>query len=190
MKKKSRISNVCESIVMKVKLFIIYYGERRKIKNYADFNGKIIHDLEEEESRITNHWNWLILIIKLSMSLTKIYNFHVFVSSFSSGQSTQMTKQRLVSSKFEEDWLAPVARAVTCHTFERWKMRPLFVSLVDLFQNRKKKEEKEKRLTFGRHVLRTFVSASRLFSPPSPYTKPFLHPILLYHFKTYLSSFK
>lgn len=138
--------------------------------------------------RITG--NWLILIIKLSMSLMKIYNFHVFVSSFSSGQSTQMTKQRLVSSKFEEDWLAPVARAVTCHTFERWKMRPLFVSLVDLFQNRKKKEEKEKRLTFGRHVLRTFVSASRLFSPPSPYTKPFLHPILLYHFKTYLSSFK
>lgn len=138
--------------------------------------------------RITG--NWLILIIKLSMSLTKIYNFRVFVSSFSSGQSTQMTKQRLVSSKFEEDWLAPVARAVTCHTFERWKMRPLFVSLVDLFQNRKKKEEKEKRLTFGRHVLRTFVSASRLFSPPSPYTKPFLHPILLYHFKTYLSSFK
>lgn len=138
--------------------------------------------------RITG--NWLILIIKLSMSLTKIYNFHVFVSSFSSGQSTQMTKQRLVSSKFEEDWLAPVARAVTCHTFERWKMRPLFVSLVDLFQNRKKKEEKEERLTFGRHVLRTFVSASRLFSPPSPYTKPFLHPILLYHFKTYLSSFK
>lgn len=137
--------------------------------------------------RITG--NWLILIIKLSMSLTKIYNFRVFVSSFSSGQSTQMTK-RLVSSKFEEDWLAPVARAVTCHTFERWKMRPLFVSLVDLFQNRKKKEEKEKRLTFGRHVLRTFVSASRLFSPPSPYTKPFLHPILLYHFKTYLSSFK
>lgn len=56
MKKKSRISNVCESIVMKVKLFIIYYGGRRKIKNYADFNGKIIHDLEEEESRITNHW--------------------------------------------------------------------------------------------------------------------------------------
>lgn len=138
--------------------------------------------------RITG--NWLILIIKLSMSLTKIYNFRVFVSSFSSGQSTQMTKQRLVSSKFEEDWLAPVARAVTCHTFERWKMRPLFVSLVDLFQNRKKKEEKEKRLTFGRHVLRTFVSASRLFSPPTPYTKPFLHPILLYHFKTYLSSFK
>lgn len=138
--------------------------------------------------RITG--NWLILIIKLSMSLTKIYNFRVFVSSFSSGQSTQMTKQRLVSSKFEEDWLAPVARAVTCHTFERWKMRPLFVSLVDLFQNRKKKEEKEKRLTFGRHVLRTFVSASRLFSPPSSYTKPFLHPILLYHFKTYLSSFK
>lgn len=138
--------------------------------------------------RITG--NWLILIIKLSMSLTKIYNFRVFVSSFSSGQSTQMTKQRLVSSKFEEDWLAPVARAVTCHTFERWKMRPLFVSLVDLFQNRKKKEEKEKRLTFGRHVLRTFVSASRLFSPPSPYTKPFLHPILLYHFKTYLLSFK
>lgn len=138
--------------------------------------------------RITG--NWLILIIKLSMSLTKIYNFRVFVSSFSSGQSTQMTKQRLVSSKFEEDWLAPVARAVTCHTFERWKMRPLFVSLVDLFQNRKKKEEKEKRLTFGRHVLRTFVSASRLFSPPSLYTKPFLHPILLYHFKTYLSSFK
>lgn len=138
--------------------------------------------------RITG--NWLILIIKLSMSLTKIYNFRVFVSSFSSGQSTQMTKQRLVSSKFEEDWLAPVARAVTCHTFERWKMRPLFVLLVDLFQNRKKKEEKEKRLTFGRHVLRTFVSASRLFSPPSPYTKPFLHPILLYHFKTYLSSFK
>lgn len=138
--------------------------------------------------RITG--NWLILIIKLSMSLTKIYNFRVFVSSFSSGQSTQMTKQRLVSSKFEEDWLAPVARAVTCHTFERWKMRPLFVSLVDLFQNRKKKEEKEKRLTFGRHVLRTFVSASRLFSPLSPYTKPFLHPILLYHFKTYLSSFK
>lgn len=138
--------------------------------------------------RITG--NWLILIIKLSMSLTKIYNFRVFVSGFSSGQSTQMTKQRLVSSKFEEDWLAPVARAVTCHTFERWKMRPLFVSLVDLFQNRKKKEEKEKRLTFGRHVLRTFVSASRLFSPPSPYTKPFLHPILLYHFKTYLSSFK
>lgn len=138
--------------------------------------------------RITG--NWLILIIKLSMSLTKIYNFRVFVSGFSSGQSTQMTKQRLVSSKFEEDWLAPVARAVTCHTFERWKMRPLFVSLVDLFQNRKKKEEKEKRLTFGRHVLRTFVSASRLFSPPTPYTKPFLHPILLYHFKTYLSSFK
>lgn len=138
--------------------------------------------------RITG--NWLILIIKLFMSLMKIYNFRVFVNSFSSGQSTQMTKQRLVSSKFEEDWLAPVARAVTCHTFERWKMRPLFVSLVDLFQNRKKKEEKEKRLTFGRHVLRTFVSASRLFSPPSPYTKPFLHPILLYHFKTYLSSFK
>lgn len=75
MKKKSRISNVCESIVMKIILFIIYYGERRKIKNYADFNSKIIHDLEEEESRITNHWNWLILIIKLSMSLTKIYNF-------------------------------------------------------------------------------------------------------------------
>lgn len=90
--------------------------------------------------RITG--NWLILIIKLSMSLTKIYNFRVFVSSFSSGQSTQMTKQRLVSSKFEEDWLAPVARAVTCHTFERWKMRPLFVSLVDLFQNRKKKRRK------------------------------------------------
>lgn len=103
---------MCESIVIKVKLFIIYYGGRRKIKNYADFNNKIIHDLEEEESRITNHGNWLILIIKLSMSLTKIYNFRVFVSSFSSGQSTQMTKQRLVSSKFEEDWLA---RGSCCH---------------------------------------------------------------------------
>lgn len=190
MKKKSRISNVCESIVIKVKLFIIYYGERRKIKNYADFNSKIIHDLEEEESRITNHWKLAHFNNKIIHEFNENIQFRVFVSSFSSGQSTQMTKQRLVSSKFEEDWLAPVARAVTCHTFERWKMRPLFVSLVDLFQNRKKKEEKEKRLTFGRHVLRTFVSASRLFSPPSPYTKPFLHPILLYHFKTYLSSFK
>lgn len=35
-------------------------------------------------------------------------------------------------------------------------------------EQKKKKEEKEERLTFGRHVLRTFVSASRLFSPPLP----------------------
>lgn len=35
-------------------------------------------------------------------------------------------------------------------------------------EQKKKEEEKEERLTFGRHVLRTFVSASRLFSPPLP----------------------
>lgn len=89
--------------------------------------------------RITG--NWLILIIKLSMSLTKIYNFRVFVSSFSSGQSTQMTKQRLVSSKFEEDWLAPVARAIRSNV-ERCG-RFSFRSLI-CFRTGKKKKKRRK----------------------------------------------
>lgn len=80
-----------------------------------------------------------------------------------------MTKQRLVSSKFEEDggsppWLV-LSRAVRSNVERcgRFSFR-----LLICFRTEKKKEEKEERLTFGRHVLRTFVSASRLFSPPLP----------------------
>lgn len=63
-----RISSVCESIVVKIKLFMIFIMKKKNQEfrqKYAHFNSKIIHDFFffffwDQEFRITG--NWLILI--------------------------------------------------------------------------------------------------------------------------------